>query len=501
MRVPYAAMSNVLGDDKQQQVLGLGRLGWSLRRIQKATGVRRETASEYLKAAGIPVQERGGRPRVWPPAKPATTGEVSTDPPPANPATTRAVSTDPPSAKPATTAELSTDLPPEFQPPSPAEPMRAPSARRQVPHLHVLEHPLAQRRHGALLGERARAAASPRVRHGAYETGKAGGKETSLSAIRVRAPGSGGRDIRLPRSGFECACSHRRPPGRRVPSPPRSASAGRPRRSTPAAAVRGRAVGLAIVGSGDRVGQIPGPCAARRTRASHSAVLVLPGPPELSARSSFLRNDLRVELVLLGSRELLARVPHLFNEIRPLLVLPGGEEDSAQVTEKIGAGDAERLLRDVAGKVRERGRERQRIRRRARFARQAATLQPMRREVIRIAPAPGRLGARSSRRPACWCRTRPLTVAGASVRDKPSMADTTRALPEHLQMLGPAAENLAGLLLASRGGSILASVEELVVSGLEMLYERLPAAPRFHAQVIDKFGMPLLRHSREIGAV
>ena len=47
-------MSNVLDHDTQQQVLFLGRLGWSLRRIEEATGVRRETASAYLKAAGIP---------------------------------------------------------------------------------------------------------------------------------------------------------------------------------------------------------------------------------------------------------------------------------------------------------------------------------------------------------------------------------------------------------------------------------------------------------------
>jgi transposase len=87
-------MSNVLGDNKQQQVLALGRLGWSLRRIEQATTVRRETASVYLKAAGIPVRERGGRPRVWPP-KPATTPAVSTDPEPSKPATTPAVSTDP----------------------------------------------------------------------------------------------------------------------------------------------------------------------------------------------------------------------------------------------------------------------------------------------------------------------------------------------------------------------------------------------------------------------
>ena len=72
-------MSNVLDDTKRQQVLALGRLGWSLRRIEQETAVRRETASGYLKAAGIPVRERGGRPREWPP-KPATTPVVSTDP-------------------------------------------------------------------------------------------------------------------------------------------------------------------------------------------------------------------------------------------------------------------------------------------------------------------------------------------------------------------------------------------------------------------------------------
>ena len=101
-------MSNVLGDNKQQQVLALGRLGWSLRRIEQATTVRRETASAYLKAAGIPVRERGGRPRVWPP-KPATTPEVSTDPGPSKPATTPEVSTDSGSAKPAISEEVSTD--------------------------------------------------------------------------------------------------------------------------------------------------------------------------------------------------------------------------------------------------------------------------------------------------------------------------------------------------------------------------------------------------------
>src|ERR1700688_629526 len=46
-------MANVLNEEKKQQVLALGRLGWSLRRIQQATGIRRETAGAYLKAAGI----------------------------------------------------------------------------------------------------------------------------------------------------------------------------------------------------------------------------------------------------------------------------------------------------------------------------------------------------------------------------------------------------------------------------------------------------------------
>ena len=87
-------MGNVLSDDKQQRVLVLGRLGWSLRRIQHATGVRRETAGDYLRAAGVAVRERGGRPRAWPPPKPATTREVSTDPVSANPATPAEVSTD-----------------------------------------------------------------------------------------------------------------------------------------------------------------------------------------------------------------------------------------------------------------------------------------------------------------------------------------------------------------------------------------------------------------------
>jgi hypothetical protein len=54
-------MSHVLSEQAKQQVIALGRLGWSLRRIQQETGVRRETASVYLKAAGIPIAPPGRR--------------------------------------------------------------------------------------------------------------------------------------------------------------------------------------------------------------------------------------------------------------------------------------------------------------------------------------------------------------------------------------------------------------------------------------------------------
>jgi len=63
-------MSNVLNEEKKQQVIALGRLGWTLRRIEEATGVRRETAGGYLKAAGIAVRPPGGWGRRAP-AKPA----------------------------------------------------------------------------------------------------------------------------------------------------------------------------------------------------------------------------------------------------------------------------------------------------------------------------------------------------------------------------------------------------------------------------------------------
>jgi transposase len=84
-------MANVLDDDKKQQVLALGRLGWSLRKIQSATGVRRETASAYLRAAGIAI--RAPR-QVGPPSKAASGQGVSTDSDVAKAASGQGVSTD-----------------------------------------------------------------------------------------------------------------------------------------------------------------------------------------------------------------------------------------------------------------------------------------------------------------------------------------------------------------------------------------------------------------------
>jgi hypothetical protein len=83
-------MANVLSREKREQVLALGRLGWSLRRIEEATGVRREMASRYLRTAGVSVRPAGRWGHA--PAKPAI--DVSTD------SEGAATSTDPPGGPP-----------------------------------------------------------------------------------------------------------------------------------------------------------------------------------------------------------------------------------------------------------------------------------------------------------------------------------------------------------------------------------------------------------------
>ena len=87
-------MSNVLNEQTKQQVIALGRLGWSLRRIQKVTGVRRETAAAYLREAGVVVRPPGlwGHGSASPAKEPAADLPPATDtgadagPPPAKPA-------------------------------------------------------------------------------------------------------------------------------------------------------------------------------------------------------------------------------------------------------------------------------------------------------------------------------------------------------------------------------------------------------------------------------
>jgi transposase len=147
-------MSNVLSDEKRQQVLALGRLGWTLRQIEQATGVRRETASNYLKAAGIEVHPPGRRGRRGPvkaaievttdseAAKPAI--EVTTDSEAAKPAIE--VTTDSEAAKPA--IEVITDFCRE-KPPKPAietttdsDPPRSHSISACEPYREVIEQAL-----------------------------------------------------------------------------------------------------------------------------------------------------------------------------------------------------------------------------------------------------------------------------------------------------------------------------------------------------------------------
>ena len=94
-------MSNVLSEEKQKQVIAVGQLGWTLRRIEKETGVRRETAAGYLRSAGVTICPPGRWGRL-PPAKPAI--EFTTDPAgtaTADPANEGGVTTDPEGPKPA----------------------------------------------------------------------------------------------------------------------------------------------------------------------------------------------------------------------------------------------------------------------------------------------------------------------------------------------------------------------------------------------------------------
>ena len=110
----------------------MGRLGWSLRRIQQELGVRRETASTYLKAEGITVQPPGRR-RQEPAAKPAiTANQVTTDSESPKPAISE-VTTDSVAAQP-------------VLPPTVADGNRSPSTSTCEPFREAIELGLSQGR-------------------------------------------------------------------------------------------------------------------------------------------------------------------------------------------------------------------------------------------------------------------------------------------------------------------------------------------------------------------
>ncbi len=124
-----------MSDDKKQQVLALGRLGWSLRAIQEAVHVRRETASGYLKAAGIAVRPPRTR---KPPSAPIVDHAMATLEPLAKPASREGVSTDLEAegqSKPASREEVSTDLAPMNE----VTPDHSPTASACEPHRDFVE--------------------------------------------------------------------------------------------------------------------------------------------------------------------------------------------------------------------------------------------------------------------------------------------------------------------------------------------------------------------------
>ena len=131
-----------MSEQNKQQVIALGRLGWSLRRIQRATGVRRETAATYLRAAGIAFRPPGKWGRA--PTKPAN--GVITDPEAARAADP--ISPGAPAAKPAN--EVITDSGVELAgsvAPSPtAPPGRSPTSSACEPYRETIELGLARGR-------------------------------------------------------------------------------------------------------------------------------------------------------------------------------------------------------------------------------------------------------------------------------------------------------------------------------------------------------------------
>ncbi len=132
-----------MSEEKRQQVIALGRLGWPVRRIEQETGVRRETAGAYLKAAGIGVRPPGAWGRR-PPAKPAnevTTGSsvakpvIAVNPDPENLSNKGKAKAE--TAKPAN--EVTTGLGAEWNASEPENSQRIPSTSFCEPYREAIE--------------------------------------------------------------------------------------------------------------------------------------------------------------------------------------------------------------------------------------------------------------------------------------------------------------------------------------------------------------------------
>ncbi len=118
-------MANVLKHEEQEQIRALGRLGWSLRRIEEATGVRRETIGRYLRWSGIRLRRPRGR-KLGPNAA----SEVATDP------------GGPPAADSKPASEVATDL---------ERPRRARSVSLCEPHREWITSALEQDRNAVAI--------------------------------------------------------------------------------------------------------------------------------------------------------------------------------------------------------------------------------------------------------------------------------------------------------------------------------------------------------------
>ena len=159
----------------------MGRLGWPLRRIEEATGIRRETASRYLKAAGISIRSPGGWGRR--PA-PKTAKEALTDSEGvAGAKAAKEVHTD------STSGEMAGGA---SRAPWPPGPTRSPRLSRSEPYREIIERGLALGRNAMaiwqdLVSDQGFSASYASVQRYVRKLG--GEKTPEARAIIVTAPG------------------------------------------------------------------------------------------------------------------------------------------------------------------------------------------------------------------------------------------------------------------------------------------------------------------------